>query len=149
MVAFVGSLLVSVLLFASVIWYAKRRPVGTPLSWGEAMARRRPTSFFGLFWVYGVVPHQWLTWSENELGLAPRHATSPARRGPGALTDVPFNVTYQTLSHLGAVIIYGVFLALQVALWAIWQGRGDTVERKRKALEEKTTAYGRPLARKA
>ncbi len=53
------------------------------------------------------------------------------------------------MSHLVAVTIYGIYLALTVALWAVWQGRGDKVERQRKALEEKTTAYGRPLARKA
>ena len=42
-----------------------------------------------------------------------------------------------------------MYLGAQIALWAVWQGRGDKAERKRKALEEKTTAYGRPLARKA
>jgi hypothetical protein len=146
-VAFIGSVIVAALLTASVFWFAKRRPVGTPLTWGEAMAAAT-YAFFGLFWVYGVVPHQWLTWSENELGWRPdKYVAGPS--GTGALTDVPFNVTYQTLSHIGAVTIYGVFLALHIALWAVWQGRGDTAERKRKALEEKTTAYGRPLAKKA
>ena len=147
MVAFVGSMLIAVLLIASVFIYAPRRPVGTPLSWGQAMLAGT-YSFFGLFWVYGVVPHQWLTWSENELGWRPdKYLAGPA--GTGALQEVPFNVSYQTLSHLIAVIIYGVFLGVNIALFAIWQGRGDKVERKRKALEEKTTAYGRPLARKA
>jgi hypothetical protein len=146
-VAFVGSVLISIVLVAIVFWYAPRRPVGTPLSWGQAMASST-FAFFGLFWVYGVVPHQWLTWSENELGWRPdKYLAGPS--GTGSLQEIPFNVSYQTLSHLIAVVIYGVFLGLQIALWAIWQGRGDKAERKRKALEEKTTAYGRPLARKA
>jgi hypothetical protein len=146
-VAFVGSVLISIVLVAIVFWYAPRRPVGTPLSWGQAMAAST-FAFFGLFWVYGVVPHQWLTWSENELGWRPdKYLAGPS--GTGSLQEIPFNVSYQTLSHLIAVVIYGVFLGLQIALWAIWQGRGDKAERKRKALEEKTTAYGRPLARKA
>ena len=147
MVAFVGSMLIAVLLIASVFIYAPRRPVGTPLSWGQAMLAGT-YSFFGLFWVYGVVPHQWLTWSENELGWRPdKYLAGPS--GTGALQEVPFNVSYQTLSHLIAVLIYGVYLGLNIALFAVWQGRGDKVERQRKALEEKTTAYGRPLARKA
>jgi hypothetical protein len=146
-VAFVGAVLISILLTASIFWFAKRRPVGTPLSWGEAMLAAT-YSFFGLFWVYGVVPHHWLTWSENELGWRPdKYLAGPS--GTGSLREIPFNVSYQTLSHTIAVLIYGVYLGLHVALWAVWQGRGDKVERRRKALEEKTTAYGRPLARKA
>jgi len=147
MVAFVGSVLISIVLTAGVFVWAKRRPVGTPLSWGEAMAAAT-YAFFGMFWVYGVVPHQWLTWSENELGWRPdSYLAGPA--GTGWTQQIPFNISYQTLSHLIAVVIYGVYLGLHVALWAVWQGRGDAAERKRKALEAKTTAYGRPLARKA
>lgn len=146
MVAFVGSVIVSLALLAVVLFVAKRRPVGAELSWGEAMLAATFV-FFGLFWVYGVVPHQWLTWAENELGWRPdRYLAGPAGTGP--LTDVPFNVSYETLSHLIAVTIYTVYLGAQIALWSIWQGRGDKAERRRKALEEKTTAYGRPLARK-
>lgn len=147
MVAFIGSIVVSLLLLGVVLVVAKRRPVGAELSWGEAMLAGTFV-FFGLFWIYGVVPHQWLTWAENELGWRPdRYLAGPS--GTGALTDVPFNVSYETLSHIIAVTIYAVYLGAQIALWAVWQGRGDKAERKRKALEEKTTAYGRPLARKA
>lgn len=146
MVAFAGSVVISVLLILAVFALAKHRPVGTELSWGEAMVAAT-LAFFGLFWVYGVVPHQWLTWAESELGWRPdRYLAGPS--GTGALTDVPMNISYETLSHLIAVTIYGVYLGLHVALWSVWQGRGDKVERRRKALEEKTTAYGRPLARK-
>ena len=53
------------------------------------------------------------------------------------------------IRDLIAVGIYGVLLVAQVALWNSWQGRGDKAARKQKALEERTTAYGRPLARKA
>ena len=50
--------MVSVLMMAvvTVYVYIRRRPVGTPVSWGEAIARRR----LGLLalMVYGVAPHQ-------------------------------------------------------------------------------------------
>jgi len=147
MVAFVGSVLISLLMIASIFWYAKRRPVGTPLSWGEAMAAGTYV-FFCLFWAYGVVPHQWLTYAESELGMRP-DAYLAGPNATGWTSELPVAISKETVSHLVAVTIYGVYLAVHVALWAVWQGRGDKVERQRKALEEKTTAYGRPLARKA
>ena len=147
MVAFAGSVLISLLMLASVFWYAKRRPVGTPLSWGEAMLASTYV-FFGLFWVYGVVPHQWLTYADSELGMRP-DAYLAGPNATGWTSELPVAISKETVSHLVAVTIYAVYLGLQIALWAVWQGRGDKVERKRKALEEKTTAYGRPLARKA
>jgi hypothetical protein len=147
MVAFVGSVLISLLMIASIFWYAKRRPVGTPLSWGEAMAAGTYV-FFCLFWAYGVVPHQWLTYAESELGMRP-DAYLAGPNGTGWTSELPVAISKETVSHLVAVTIYGVYLGIHVALWAVWQGRGDKVERQRKALEEKTTAYGRPLARKA
>jgi hypothetical protein len=103
--------------------------------------------FFLMFWVYGVVPHQWLTWADNELGWR----SDAYLIGPSATTlqDVPFNVSKQVIRDLVAVVIYGVFLGGHIALWAKWQARGRTAEAKRQAIAEKTTAYGRPLARKS
>ena len=49
MVAFVGSVIISILLLVPFFWYVKRRPVGSTLSWGEAMAAATYV-FFGLFW---------------------------------------------------------------------------------------------------
>lgn len=148
MVAFVGSVIISVLLIVPFFWYVKRRPVGTPLTWGEAMAASTYV-FFGLFWVYGVVPHQWLTYAESELGMRPDAYIAGPSATSGFAQDLPFNVSKETISHIVATLIYGIYLGAHIALWAVWQGRGDKVERKRKALEEKTTAYGRPLVRKA
>jgi hypothetical protein len=128
-----------------VLWYAKRRPVGTPLTWGEAMAAATFVFFF-MFWVYGVVPHQWLTWSENEL----KFRSDAYLVGPSATTlqQFPINVSKEKLADTGAVILYGIFIGGQIALWSKWQHRGEALEAKRKAIEERTTAYGRPLARK-
>ena len=150
MVAFVGSLILSVAMTFSVLWFAKRRPTGSPLSWGEAMAAATYI-FFVMFWVYGVVPHQWLSWADNDLGWR----RDAYLFGPSATSslpivqDIPFNFTKEGLRDLIAVVIYAVYLVGHVALWAVWQGRGDAVVRKQQALEERTTAYGRPLARKA
>ena len=67
MVAFISTIVILVLLIAPVFPYAKRRPEGTPLTWGEAMVGATYV-FFVFFWAYAVVPHQWLTYADAELG---------------------------------------------------------------------------------
>ncbi len=150
MVAFVGSLLLSLVMTGAIFRYAGRRPVGASLSWGEAMAAAT-FAFFLMFWVYGVVPHQWLSWADNEL----KWRSDAYLLGPSStnsvpiLSETPFNVSKQVVRDLVAVVIYGVFLGGHVALWSLWQNRGQRAEARQKAIEEQTTAYGRPLARKA
>src|SRR5687767_872580 len=36
-VAFVGSFVLAIAMVAAVYWYAQRRPIGAPLTWGDAM----------------------------------------------------------------------------------------------------------------
>ncbi len=140
MVAFVVSLLVLLVLVAPIPLYAKRRPVGAFLSWGEAMIAAAYV-FFLMFWAYGVVPHQWLTWADNELNWRPDAIVN----GPGnVIADyLPFTITYQTIRDLVVVVIYGVLFGGMVALWALWQGRGD----KKPGDEVETSRFGRPLVR--
>jgi len=139
-VAFIASILVLVVLLAPVPWLMSRRPVGTPLTWGEAMAASAYV-FFVLFWAYGVVPHQWLTLADNEWNWRADRLVS----GPGGIIEaLPFDVSYLVLRDLVAVAIYGVLLVGNVALWMIWQGRG-----KAKAPAIERSGFGRPLVRKA
>lgn len=145
MVAFVASIVVTFLALIPVPIYAKRRPPGTPLSWGEALLAATYV-FFLFWWAYGVVPHLWLTWADNELGWrADRvlYGFSDFLRPQSEGGWLPFTITFQTLRDLIAVVIYGVFLVLPIGFWAYWQGRGE-----RKAPEIVTTTYGRPLVRK-
>lgn len=142
MVAFVGSVIVAIAMGAGVVWYAKRRPAGHVLSWGEAMVAATYV-FFLLFWVYGVVPHQWLTWSQNEM----KWRTDVLLIGPGShgwslAQKSPITMSKATVGDIIVVGIYGIFLAGQVALWSIWQGRG-----KQKAADVETSQYGRPLVK--
>jgi hypothetical protein len=53
MVALVTSTLVMLVMVGAIFPYMKRRPVGTPLTWGEAMFASVYV-FFILFWAYGV-----------------------------------------------------------------------------------------------
>ena len=133
MVAFICTLLVGYAGVAGVILYGRRRPVGAPLSWGEAMAAAMFAMFLLLWW-YGVIPHQWLTWAEGELGWrSDRLLAEPTG-------NQPLTVSYKTLADIIAVVIYGVGIALHIGLWAV----DDGTEAGRGA----PSRYGRPLVRK-
>ena len=149
MVAFLMSLLVAAVLIVPVFVYAKRRPVGTPLTWGEAMVAS-VYSFFLMFWAYGVIPHLWLTWADNELQWRPDKLLF----GPGAILKpqtqggwFPMTLSYQTLRDLIAVLIYVIFLGGQMFLWAYWQNRGKRAEAATSTAVVESE-FGRPLVRK-
>jgi hypothetical protein len=139
-VAFVGSSILLILLVAPIPWYAKRRPVGTFLSWGEAMLSATYV-FFIMFWAFGVVPHQFLTWADNELSWRP----DAILNGPGnVFADyLPFALTYQTLRDILVVGIYGIALGGMMVLWSKWQSRGDVTPGD----DVEKSRYGRPLVK--
>ena len=134
-VAFLFSFFLATGLALLALPYAKRRPAGKPTTWGEAMLGA--VYVFALMFVaYGVVPNQWLLWADNELKW----------RADRVLLDTyPITVSYLVLRDLIAVAIYAVFLGGQIALWAVWQGRG----KQKQAAELPTSTFGRPLVKKA
>ena len=145
MVALVLSFVIAMVVFGGIIAYGKRRPVGAPLSWGEAMVAAT-LGFALMFWAYGVVPHQWLTYSGNELSWRPDKVLVgpelPFSGNEGVFEYfLPFTLNYENLSHIIATLIYGLFLGMHVAIWAIWQDRA-----KQKPVEL-TSGYGRPLVK--
>ncbi len=143
MIAFATSLLLALAGNAAVILYSKRRPVGAPLSWGEAMAAAVFAFVLFNFW-YGVIPHQWITLADNEWGWRKDRIFF----GPGDLFEphrfLPFTLTYEALRDIIVTVIYGAGLTLHVFHWVQWQNRA-----KPKTEVVPTTTYGRPLARKS
>jgi len=144
--AFVLSWLISLLLNAGILEYARRRPAGTPVSWGEANVGALYV-FFLLFWIYGVVPHQFLTYADNELAWrVDRLLVGPSvgfTNGEGLLSwGLPFQVTYLVIRDILAVLIYGLGLAANVAMFNVWQNRGAVAP-----TEVEQSTYGRPLVR--
>jgi hypothetical protein len=144
-VAFVFSIILTAALTGIVFPVAKRRPVGTPLTWGEAMVAA--TYVFGLlFLAYGVVPHQWLAWADSEL----KWRSDKLLFGPGNILKpkangghLPFTLNRKHLRDVVAAGIYGVFLGLHVYFWVWWQKRGKSA-----STEVAVSSYGRPLAKK-
>jgi hypothetical protein len=144
-VAFIASIIFTVAMTSLVVPLSKRRPVGTPLTWGEAMVAATWV-FAILFLAYGVVPHQWLTYASNEmkwrsdkLFYGPAGILKPKVNGG----SFPFTINYRQVMDAIATLIYGVFLGAHVFLWGWWQKRGT-----KPSTEVAVSGYGRPLVRK-
>ncbi len=147
MAALLTSTVVAILMSVAIYAYARRRPVGTPVTWGEAMVGA-VWVFFLAFLAYGVIPHQWLTLAENEWSFradrilfGPGNIVQPISQGGW----FPFDITYRAISDTVAVLFYGVFLVAQVVMWLQWQNRGQRSEAKAAAALSRTSSFGRPL----
>jgi hypothetical protein len=135
------------------MYVGARRPLGTPLTWGEAMVGG--TFAFALMLVaYGVVPNQWLAYADNELLWRPDKllvaissaglAWGPAAKTLGGTGRIIIN--YQAIRDLVASVLYIVFLGGQMYLWSVWQKRG---RKKPGDVEAATSRFGRPVLTKA
>jgi hypothetical protein len=132
------------------LFVGHRRPLGAPLTWGEAFVAA--TFGFGLMILaYGVIPHQWLDFADNELLWRPDQvllglSTAGVKFGDAAQTiggSGRILVSYQALRDIVAATLYIVFLGGQMYLWSIWQKRG-----RAKGGLEPTSRFGRPLIRR-
>ncbi len=171
MTAFIASLLALLACCGLVAQYAKRRPVGTSVTWGEAMIAA--VFLFGvMFLAYGIVPHQFLNWADSELQWRPDRNGIPAGPLSYLLPDDisnhwfssaknvfwPDGITFfgrgrvtihkETVRDIIAANLYIVFLGGQIKMWSLWQNRGKVAEAKAKAAIEATSTYGRPLVKK-
>lgn len=145
-VAFLFSFLLSTALALAAIPYTRRRPKGTPVSWGEAMIAA--VYVFGtMFLAFGVVPHQWidhadrnLGWSKGKIIYGPFDLLKPKALGG----HFPFTASYEAVRDTVVVVLHVYYFGLILFLWRVWQGRGDT----KPSTEVATSTYGRPLVRK-
>jgi hypothetical protein len=151
-VAFVTALLLTVVLVAIAMFYGSRRPVGQPITWGQAMLASIYV-FFVTFWAYGMVPHLFLTWADNELKWRPDNLVYQYWGVLGFLKPqtaggwFPMTLTMQAVRDLIVVGIYVLFLGFNMYAWSWWNNRQKRSDEKAKELE--TSDFGRPLVRKA
>lgn len=139
-VPFTGSLIVSAVLCGAIVVYARKRPQGAELTWGLAMVAAFYVTFL-MFWFFGVVPDQWMKHAEGTLAMR----SDAILAGPGStgwFEWFPIRITKATVADLVTVNIYMIGLALTIAMWAIWQGRGAST-----GDEVETSNYGRPLVK--
>ena len=145
--AFLVSFVLATGMTLLAIPYGKRRPIGTPFSWGEAMLASL-YSFTVMFIAYGVVPDRWIQHADKELQWTKQKLLN----GPFDILKAkvnggwfPFTVSYQELRDIVVVLIHVFFFALQIFIWMWWQNRN----KKAVSTELETSSYGRPLVKKA
>ncbi len=144
MVALVVSTLLTLGMAALVPLFARRVPADYKATWGQAMVAS--VYVFALMYLaFGTVPHQWLTWAENEQNwtaarLFDAWGLIVAKSQGGWF---PFEISYRVISDSVAAIIYIVFLGGLMWLWKVWQDRGQASSK-----EVVASTYGRPLVRK-
>ena len=153
MAAFVSSIIATMLMVAVCLYVGARRPIGTPVTWGEAMVGG--TWVFGIMMLaYGIVPHQWLAFADNELLWRPDKLLVGISSGGVVWGNDAKNlggtgrilINYQAIRDIVATVLYVVFLGGQMYLWSVWQKRG---RKKPGDVEEARSRFGRPVLRKA
>jgi hypothetical protein len=139
-VSFITAIIALLVCLGICYLVARRRPIGTPLTWGEAIVAA--TFVFGIHLLaYGIIPNQFLLWTQNELRWRPDAIAYVARFwGRGQII-----ISKQTIGDLLVTGIYVVLLASEIALWAAWQKRGQ----RKPEVEVVESAFGRPLVKKA
>lgn len=149
--ALVTTWLIALAMTIPIALYARRRPADADPTWGEAMIAATYV-FFLLFWLYGVVPHQFLTFTDSELAwrsdkflVGPELPSwLPVGGGQQLLEFIlPFKVNYLVLRDILVVIIYNIFFGGQIWLWVIWQLRGKEMP----ATGVEKSRYGRPVVK--
>jgi hypothetical protein len=144
--AFLFTFVLSTGLALLAIPYSKRRPKGTPVSWGEAMLAS--VYVFGVMFIaFGVVPHQWidhadrnLGWSKSKIIYGPFDLLKPQASGG----NFPFTISYEAVRDTVVILLHVWYFGLILYLWSVWQKRGDA----KPSTEVATSTYGRPLVRK-
>ena len=152
MAALLFSIVFLVIGVALCLAVGKRRPPGTPVTWGEAFVSG--TFVFALMVLaYGIIPHEWLEYADNDLlwrsdKLLVAISSEGFKFGQEAKTfggTGRIIINYQAIRDIIASAFYIIFLVAHVWLWSVWQKRG----RKAEVPVEAKSRFGRPVIRKA
>jgi hypothetical protein len=113
------------------------RPQDRQTTWAEAMAGA-VGAFFLMTLAYGVIPHEWITYSDKYLNWTPDKFL---------LETYLIKPNYQQVRDFIVVLIYGAFVGANLRLWVMWQQR--LIPKPEPATEEgkvlRTSRFGRPV----
>jgi hypothetical protein len=141
-----GRFFISLILTAAAgaffMWLVKRPKSELPATWAQSMIGA--LAVFALFLlVYGVVPHEWLTWADSKLGL---------REDKILLNTRPIKFSGRALRDIVAATLYIVFLGANTVMWMMWQKRGTAKPKPAPAAATPepagTSAFSRPVTKK-
>ena len=136
------SLILCVVAFVIFLKVKARPKSELPATWAQSMLGA--LAVFALFLlIYGVVPHEWLTWCDSKLGL---------RSDKIELSTRPIKITGQTIRDVVAALLYIIFLGINTWMWIAWQKRGTAKPKPAPAAATPepagTSAFSRPLTKK-
>jgi hypothetical protein len=136
------SLILTAVAFAAFMRLVKRPKSELPATWAQSMLGA--LAVFALFLlVYGVVPHEWLTWADSKLGL---------REDKILLDTRPIKFSGRALRDIVAATLYIVFLGMNTVMWMMWQKRGTAKPKPAPAAATPepagTSAFSRPVTKK-
>ena len=141
-----GRFFISLILCAvsvGVFMVMVRRPKSElPPTWAQSMLGA--VVVFGLFLlIYGVVPHEWLTWADSGLNL----------REDRVLIDTwAIDFSGRALRDMVATFIYIFGLGVNTWMWIAWQKRGTAKPKPAAAAATPepagTSAFSRPVTKK-
>jgi hypothetical protein len=127
--------------FGYFFWLLRRPKSELPPTWAQSMAGAMGV-FALMLMGYGVVPHEWLTWADSNLGL---------REDRILLDTYAIDISGRALRDTVAATLYIVFLALNVVTWVMWQKRGTAKPKAAApatATPSGTSAFSRPVTKK-
>ena len=108
--SFIGALVMAL----AITPYGKRRAVAAPFDWGQAMLSS-VYIFAALFLAFGVVPHQWIShadknlgWSKDKLLIGWGGFLKPQSQGGWN----PITLQYEAVRDIVVVLIHVVFFGL-------------------------------------
>ena len=136
------SLILCAVCFGIFMVIVRRPKSELPPTWAQSMLGA--VAVFGLFLlIYGVVPHEWLTWADSGLNL----------REDRILIDTwAIDFSGRALRDIVATFIYIFFLGVNTWMWIAWQKRGTAKPKPAAAAATPepagTSAFSRPVTKK-
>ena len=138
---FIISLLLCVVSGVIFMRLVRRPKPELPATWAQSMLGA--AAVFALFLlIYGVVPHEWLTWADSSLKL---------REDRLLLDTGVIDFSGRALRDIVASAIYIIFLGLNTVMWIMWQKRGTAKPKAAAAATPEpagTSAFSRPVTKK-
>jgi hypothetical protein len=124
----------------------RRQKPDRPATWSECMLGA--VGVFAMMALgYAVIPHEWITFSDKYLQWGTTKFL--VRSGQEVLfLKFPFDINMKAISDIITVGIYGIVLVLNVALFVLWQKRGEEKEAPAEETPKKSR-FGRPLRRRS
>ena len=131
-VSFFGSIAIALALVVS----RDPRSPEQKTTWVEAMLGAVAV-FFLMTLAYGVIPHEWITFSDKYLQWTPDKIF---------IDTYPVKVPYEALRDFIVIGIYGAMLGLNLKLFFMWQDRlTPKAEAEGEEKVSRLSRFGRPL----